>query len=171
MTIHQLEHQETINESPQKSIVVISDQVRTPENVGMIFRVAESFGVEKLLFCGDSPDLTNKKVKRTTRNTEKEVSFEFNLNANSVISSLRKDGFQLVGLELTNHSTDIRQTSFTEYDKIAIFIGSERQGISLEILEKLDSCVYIPMWGKNSSINVVNALSIALYEIINQMDS
>ena len=49
--------------------------------------------------------------------------------------------------------------------KLALFIGAERTGISDEIIPELNECVHIDMFGKNSSINVINALSIGLYEI------
>jgi tRNA G18 (ribose-2'-O)-methylase SpoU len=44
-------------------------------------------------------------------------------------------------------------------------IGSEIAGISEELLKISHQIVHINMFGKNSSMNVVQAASIALYEI------
>jgi tRNA G18 (ribose-2'-O)-methylase SpoU len=42
---------------------------------------------------------------------------------------------------------------------------NEKEGIDSEILKELDSILHFDLFGNNSSINVVNALSVALYEI------
>jgi len=55
--------------------------------------------------------------------------------------------------------------NFSKYQKIAIFIGAERFGIDEKTLTNLNAIVHINMFGKNSSINVVNSLGICLYEI------
>ena len=46
-----------------------------------------------------------------------------------------------------------------------LVVGSERNGIQHEILTCADSVYHIPMYGQNSSMNVAQATSIALYEI------
>jgi tRNA G18 (ribose-2'-O)-methylase SpoU len=50
---------------------------------------------------------------------------------------------------------------------MALVVGSEINGVSAEILNISNQIVHINMYGKNSSMNVVQATSIALYEIIN----
>jgi tRNA G18 (ribose-2'-O)-methylase SpoU len=48
-------------------------------------------------------------------------------------------------------------------------IGEENFGISEAVLQQMDAVVHIPMFGQNSSMNLVQATSVALYEITNQM--
>ena len=48
-------------------------------------------------------------------------------------------------------------------------MGSERHGI--ENTHHVDQTVSIPMYGKNSSMNVIHSLSIALYEATNQLNN
>jgi tRNA G18 (ribose-2'-O)-methylase SpoU len=48
-------------------------------------------------------------------------------------------------------------------------VGSERNGIENEILKCANSIYHIPMFGQNSSMNVAQATSIALYEITNSL--
>ena len=162
----QLSHNEIVNTINQKEIIVITDNIRTPENVGMLFRVSEAFGVTKVILIGESPDLTNNRVKRTARSTEKELSISFNQNSTEVIQSLKKNSFHLIGLEITNTSTLLNKFNFSKQNKIALFIGNERNGINPEILNELDTILHFDLFGKNSSINVINALTIGLYEIL-----
>ena len=46
-------------------------------------------------------------------------------------------------------------------------MGSERNGIKNTNL--LDKTIAIPMYGKNSSMNVIHSLAITLYEVTNQI--
>ncbi len=166
MKTKQLIHSEITNNSKVKEIIVITENVRTPENIGMLFRVSEAFGVKKVFLVGDSPDLTNRKVIRTARNTEKELSIQYFNEMQPLLDSLKNDNYFLIGLELTNNSQNIKNYDFNKHQKIALFIGAERFGISDTTLQNIDVCVHIEMFGKNSSMNVVNALGICLYEIL-----
>lgn len=162
----QLSHFEVTNKKTKKEIIVVTDNIRTPENVGMLFRIAEAFGVKKVFLIGQSPNLSNKKVLRTARNTEKELEIQFLETMPSLIEKLKEEKFKLIGLELTKTSNKLKESDIKKYKKIALFIGAERFGISEQTLSKLDKIVHIDLFGKNSSINVVNALGICLYEIM-----
>ncbi len=165
MKTKQLAHEEVANKKSKKEIVVVTDGIRTPENVGMIFRIAEAFGVKKVFLVGESPDLNNKKVIRTARSSQKALEIQFLKTMPNLMKKLKKENYLLLGLELTNTSTSIHKFDFTKNKKIALFIGAERFGIAEETLAALDANVHINLFGKNSSINVVNALGICLYEI------
>ena len=54
--------------------------------------------------------------------------------------------------------------------KIALVIGGENHGISSEVLQEIDIAVHITMYGKNSSMNVVQATGIALHCIIQSLN-
>ena len=70
-----------------------------------------------------------------------------------------------MGLEITDNSQPLKEFDFSILQKIAVFIGNEKHGIDFPILKELDAVLHFDLYGKNSSINVVNALSIAMYEI------
>jgi tRNA G18 (ribose-2'-O)-methylase SpoU len=46
-------------------------------------------------------------------------------------------------------------------------LGSERHGI--KNINLVDTTIAIPMYGRNSSMNVVHSLAITLYEATNQL--
>jgi len=162
----QLNHTEIQTKDNSKELIVVADCIRTPENIGMILRVSEGFGVKKVVFLGDSPDLSNRKVLKTARSTEKEIETVFTENWQKILIQLKEENFTLIGLEITDNSTVLKDFDFKKHPKIALFIGNERNGISAEILNELDFAVHFDLYGKNSSINVVNALSVGLYEIL-----
>lgn len=161
----QLTHTEITNPTTNKEIVVVADEIRSPENVGMILRVSEAFGSKEVIFLGNSSTLENRKVKRTSRSAEKGLSVLFNQLPQETTEELKARGFKLIGIEITNNSSLLKDFSFQNLHKIAVFIGNEKEGIASEILTKMDIVLHFDLFGTNSSINVVNALSVALYEI------
>jgi tRNA G18 (ribose-2'-O)-methylase SpoU len=148
-------------------IVLVCDKIRTPENIGMIFRVAESFGVEEIILDKESPSPADRSVKRISRDANKQVKFEVSDNLPGEIEKLKLGNYQVFALEITSDSKPVTQLKIKK-EKIVLVLGAERNGISRQLLELCDEAVHIDMYGNNSSMNVVNALSVALYEITNK---
>jgi len=161
----QKEHEHVKNENHDLSIVLIAENIRTPENVGMIMRLAEAFGVQKLYFTGENAINLTTKVKRASRNTYKTVKSEFGVEGSQTIVQLTKSGYHTIALEITNRSEPLQKLRKVNFKKLALVIGSERHGISEELLQLCQNHYHISMFGENSSINVVNALAIGLYKV------
>lgn len=164
----QLVHKEIKNKQYKFPITIVCDAIRTPENIGMCFRIADSFGVEKIYIHEHSMPLENRKVKKTARNTVHLIEHERYADFNKLIVRLKNESNFVVGLEITDNSTKIQDFDFKKHPKIALIVGSERNGISN--LDIIDKSIAIPMYGKNSSMNVIHSLAIALYEITNQLN-
>ncbi|MEO9954316.1 TrmH family RNA methyltransferase [Nonlabens sp.] len=163
----QLTHYDIENQQKQFPITIVCDAIRTPENIGMCFRISESFGVEKIYFHEDSPTIANRVVKKTARNTAAQIDYDTYDNFTALINKLKKDGNTIIGIEITDKSVAIQKFDFKNHDKIVLLLGSERHGI--ENVDLLDYTVSIPMFGRNSSMNVIHSLAISLYEVTNQL--
>ena len=163
----QLSHYDIKNQQKQFPITIFCDAIRTPENIGMCFRVSESFGVSKIYLHENSPAVTNSIVKRTARNTIKQLEYNTYANFEKTIQQLKDEGNTIIGIEITDKSIDIQNFNFKNHKKIVLLLGSERNGIGN--INILDYSIAIPMFGQNSSMNVIHSLSIALYEVTNQL--
>lgn len=163
----QLSHYDIKNQQKQFPITIVCDAIRTPENIGMCFRVSESFGVSKIYLHENSPAVTNSIVKRTARNTIKQLEYNTYANFEKTIQQLKDEGNTIIGIEITDKSIDIQNFNFKNHKKIVLLLGSERNGIGN--INILDHSIAIPMFGKNSSMNVIHSLGIALYEVTNQL--
>ena len=152
----------------KNKIILVTNQVIRPANVGSLFRVADAFGVEKLILGGTKIEL-NRKVWNTSRATEKVVDFEQAENTKKIIGNLKQQGYKVICLEITKNSKAISEIELEKNQKIVLVVGSERNGIENEILKCANSIYHIPMFGQNSSMNVAQATSIALYEITNSL--
>ena len=163
----QLTHYDIENKQQQFPITIVCDAIRTPENIGMCFRISESFGVEKIFLHENSPSIENRKVINTARNTLTQIPFEIYNDFEQTIRQLKKEGNTIIGIEITDKSINIQDFDFSSKEKIVLLLGSERNGI--ENIDLVDATVAIPMYGRNSSMNVIHSLSIALYETTNQL--
>lgn len=163
----QLTHYDIQNESVKFPITIVCDALRTPENIGMCFRISESFGVSKIYLHESSPDSNNRIVKKTARNTLHQIPYESYTNFETLITTLRQDGNAIIGIEITDKSINLKDYDFGVHKKIVLILGSERNGINN--VGMTDKTVSIPMYGQNSSMNVIHSLSIALYEATNQL--
>ena len=167
----QLKYHETTNIKTTFPIVVICDNFHSPENVGMAFRVCEIMGVQQLYLTGDCPTPPNKKIRKTARTADKKVSFTSIATTTEAVELLKEEGYTLVGIEITDESQNLHTFDFIAHQKIALILGAERFGIATEVLQQVDHCLHIPMFGAISSMNVVMAMSISLYELTKQLTS
>lgn len=167
----QLDHQHTKFDQKKFPVIIFCDQLRTPENVGMIFRLADAFGVEKIYLNELSPKPGDRSVKRIARSVNESVPSHLMSDPLNELSQLRKLNYKIIALEITQDSKPIQNLKLDLKDKLVIVIGAERNGIEARILDLCDEKIHIPMYGINSSMNVANSLSIALYEITNQFNS
>ena len=136
--------------------------------MGSLFRTADAFGVEKLILCGEHIVL-GRKMAKTSRATEKVVNYEISESASNVVSNLKTQGYQIISLEITNSSQSIHAFTFSKEKPIVLVVGDENFGVSEAILKNSDASIHIDMFGQNSSMNVVQATNIALYEITKQL--
>ncbi|MFD2541638.1 TrmH family RNA methyltransferase [Lacinutrix gracilariae] len=164
----QLTHYNTNFSKRTFPIHIICENVTNAPNIGSLFRTADAFGIEKMVFCGTHIPL-GRKMTKTSRATEKVVPFEVKENASEVVLQYQKQGYQIVALEITSNSTAIDSYTLTTNKPVALIIGDENFGVSQDILNLSDAVIHIEMFGQNSSMNVVQATTIALYEMTKQL--
>ena len=133
----------------------------------MCFRISESFGVQKIYFDESSPSTENRIVKKTARNTISQIKHAVYNDFNEIIHQLKAEGNTIIGIEITDKSINIQDFNFKNHKKIVLLLGSERNGI--ENINLVDETIVIPMYGRNSSMNVIHSLAITLYEVTNQL--
>lgn len=170
---------DTIESVPE--IIVIAHNIRSTHNVGAIFRTSEGFGVSKIILSGYTPypsiphdprlphirEKLTHQIHKTALGAETMVPFEYQEQPN--INELRKAGYRIIGLEQDDTSTMLN--TYAPPEKIALLLGEEVAGISIELRDVCDDLVEIPMVGKKESFNVSVATGIALYGLTSRRPS
>jgi len=137
-------------------IEVFLEDVRSPYNVGAIFRTAEAFGVSGIVLSASTPPPTHTRASRTSRGTHRIVKWRY---GNIDEMEKRENVFAL-----EEGGTPIGEFTFPE--KGTVLVGSEELGLSpeaLDIARKSRGIVSIPMFGVKRSLNVSVAFGILLY--------
>lgn len=165
----QLEHADHGGATQKFPLCFLAHDIDVPMNIGSFFRIADALGVEKIFLTGKSLTPPNPKIKKTSRSTEKYVVYEYEENPLDVVNKLKTLGYRIVSLEITSASVDITDMAVHKNEKICLILGSENSGICQELLNVSDTTIHIPMLGKNSSMNVANACSIATYELTRKL--
>lgn len=151
--------------------VLVLDNIRSVENVGSIFRTAESFGVEKVVLVGITPapvDRFGRKRKdlaKVALGREDRVLWEKVEDVLSIISLLKDEDYQILALEQDKRSVRLRD--FKAEEKFALIVGNEVEGISKSVLDQVDKILEIPMTGESESLNVSVATGVALFHLCN----
>lgn len=161
----QLKHEDLPFEKKTFPIVLVCDHIYFQQNIGSLFRISEAFGVEKIIFVGAEIPLTPRKINKTSRSTHLHVPYTVIEETQYLIDYLSANSYEVISLEITDSSKPLREVIIPDTKKIALVVGSEINGISDTILDISNQIVHINMYGNNSSMNVVQATSIALYEI------
>ena len=167
MKTEQLSHETTQTKAPLFPFVLVCDGLSSPANAGSLFRLADALGIAHLYFCNSTINYDSTRLKRTARSSEKSIAFSEVEDIAALLSSLKAEGYTILGLELTTTSQPLKQFAAHDFEKIALVLGNERHGISDAILNLTHHSIHIPMRGKNSSMNVSQAAAITAYQLIN----
>lgn len=138
--------------------ILVLDRIRSPYNVGAIFRSAEAFGISRIILVEGTASPEHVRALRTSRGTTTVVPWTFMPEADVVEFLHGYDPSCVIALELGGTSIN----DFTFPSRGVAVLGSEEFGISPEILSCCGSRVTIPMGGAKGSLNVSVAAGILL---------
>lgn len=143
-----------------KNFILILDGIQDPGNIGTILRTANWFGVDLLLVSGDSVDLFNPKVVRSSMGSLFHLQFSGTDNLAKTIKELQQRNFTVISstpqAETSVHSLQVKPP-------LAFILGSEAHGVSPEIQQLATITVSIPRHGEAESLNVAVAGGILMY--------
>ena len=147
-----------------EDLLVILVNIQDPGNLGTIIRTVDSIGLTQIILSKGTVDPYSPKVVRSTMSGIFRVNIEQVDDIASTIKQIQKNKFKVVATSLaTNKSMyDI------SYNKTAIVIGNEANGVTKEVLGLADEKVKIPMLGKTESLNAAVAAGVVMYEYVRQ---
>ena len=156
-------YNETNFEQVLKNKVLILDHIQDTNNFGAIVRSAAAFGFETVFI----PKKRSVKItERTFTIASGGMEYIDIVLYNSIFSLLKKiksNNYWTIGLDM-NSKNKIKEINLVD-QKIALVLGSEQNGISLEIQKKLDLVAQIDMSESIESLNASVAAAIAMHQI------
>ncbi|WP_185854920.1 RNA methyltransferase [Blattabacterium cuenoti] len=145
--------------------ILILDGIEKPGNLGSMLRIADAVGVHFIILCNIKTYIYNPNIIRCSLGSvfTNKILIE---EKKSIISWLQKKKIEIVVTGFHEKSIQLYRTKFSS--RLAIVLGSENKGVSPIWLNIAHKIVTIPMFGDMDSLNVSNAMSIIIYEVLRQ---
>ena len=156
-----LEYAKSKNENPY---IIILDEIEDPYNLGSIIRTAVASGCHGMIIKNRDACKVNNTVIKISSGTAFNIRISLVNNISKAIEYLKSNGLWIVGSDMNGNNmyeTNLKGTT-------CLVMGNEGKGISKLVREKCDYICSIPMYGNAESLNVSNATSVMIYEIIRQ---
>ncbi len=150
-----------------KRLLLVLDQIQNCQNMGMLFRSAEAFGVEGVIVIPHATaDLYDRNVIKASMGSFFRLPVTIS-TASEVVSFLRQNKIAMISTSLeAKLPLESLQVTFPS----ALVVGNETHGIDKEFAQAADQLIAIPMKGEIQSLNVVVATSICLYHLFCKND-
>jgi tRNA G18 (ribose-2'-O)-methylase SpoU len=145
----------------QRELILACPAFRSRVNLSNIVRTCGCFGIRRVIACG-----SGRLDDRIARDGADSVTIEVHRSLPPVLDRLKRDGWQLVGLEQATHSENL--FTFPFVSRTVLVIGNERLGIEPDVLARLDRVAEIPMAGMPHSLNAATSTAVAIYEYCRQ---
>lgn len=147
-----------------QDMIVILDDIQDPGNLGTILRTVDSVGLNQIIISNKTADAYNPKVVRSTMGAIFRVNIIQSEDLEKTIKEIKKHKFKIIATSLNTDESIYN----INYEKKALIIGNEANGVSEELLNLSDIKVKIPMLGKTESLNASVATGVILYEYVRQ---
>lgn len=134
-------------------------------NTSAVMRSCEVFGIQNLHVVEEK---YGKKIdKEIAMGAQKWVDVSrYNSNIDCV-KTLKEKGYQIIAT--TPHENDCLLDDFDISKPSALFFGTERNGLSEEVMNEADGFLKIPMVGFTESLNISVSAAIIIQNIMNRL--
>ncbi|MCK5846097.1 MAG: RNA methyltransferase [Bacteroidales bacterium] len=141
-------------------LVLALDTIQDPGNLGTIIRIADWYGINKIICSNETADAYNPKVVQATMGAITRVKFEYT-NLQNWLGNLPQN-VNIYGTLLDGENMYESKLS----DSGVIVVGNEGNGISEEVQALLTHKIKIPSYNNSQmeSLNVAVATSIVCAE-------
>ncbi len=146
-----------------KHRIAVLEDVVNPTNVGAIFRSAAALGMDAVLLTPNCSNPLYRRSIRVSMGTVFQIPWTF-LPENG-IQILHALGFQTAAMALTEDSVSIEDQRLAAEEKLAIFLGTEGDGLAASTIVDCDYTVRIPMAHGVDSLNVAAASAVAFWQL------
>ncbi len=151
-------------------ITVVLEDIFQPHNASAVLRSCDCFGIQDVHIIENenkyqvNPDValgSSKWINLILHNNEKNNSLQ-------TIKKLKNEGYRIVATSPNVNDINLDQFEINK-GKIALFFGTELNGLSEDALNNSDEFVKIPMYGFTESLNISVSAAIILQTFIHKL--
>ncbi|MBR5105293.1 MAG: RNA methyltransferase [Alistipes sp.] len=147
-------------------ITVMTENMFHAQNASAIVRHCEAFGVQNIHtveeLCPFLPTLN------IALGTERWIDINRHATTADAVKALREQGYRIIATT-PHHRSCTPETFDVKKGKFALVFGTEKTGVSEDILKEADEYLQIPMCGMVDSLNVSASAAILIYMLSQRM--
>lgn len=166
MSVQRVQRIQQVLNTRQPDLTVFMDDVHKPQNLGAIVRTCDATGVPQIHAWSTLLRLSVPHL--TSGGSRPWVKFKRHPTAADGVKHLKDKNFKLVAAHLSPTAMPYTDYDFTQ--ATALVVGTEKHGVSQEVLEQCDEHIIVPMTGMVESLNVSVAAALILFEARRQRE-
>ena len=136
-----------------EDFILILDNLQDPGNMGTILRTVDSVNLKQIIVSKNTTDAYSPKVVRSTMGAIFRVNIIESDDLLKTIDDIKKQKYKVL---VTSLNTD-KNLYDVQLKKVAVVIGNESNGVSKEILKKVDTHIKIPMLRKDRKSKCISS--------------
>ena len=148
--------------------VAVLEGIVDPTNVGALFRSAAALGMDAVLLSPTCCDPLHRRSARVSMGAVFRISWA-GLGGepwpNSAMEELKGHGFAAAAMALSQSSVNIDDPALLAEQKLALFLGTEGNGLAAKTIAQCDYTVCILMAHGMDSLNVAAAGAVAFWQL------
>ena len=165
LTDNRKERFQKVLENRTKHFTIAVEDIFQMHNTSAVMRSCEIFGIQELNVIeqryGKSID------KEIAMGAQKWVDINKFETVTDCLKTMKSKGYQIIAT--TPHESDCLWDDFDISKPSALFFGTERDGLSEEIIQAADGFLKIPMVGFTESLNISVSAAIIIQNLMNRL--
>lgn len=146
-------------------LTVVAQDVYQLHNTSAVVRSCDVFGVQNIHVIEEK--IPRRIDKEIAMGAQKWVDINRYNSTKACIKKLREKGYQIVAT--SPHADSQLLEDFDILKPSALFFGTERDGLSEEIMHEADTTIKIPMVGFTESLNISVSAAIILQHLTSKL--
>jgi 23S rRNA (guanosine2251-2'-O)-methyltransferase len=149
-----------LTDAPERSLLLVLDQVTDPHNVGAILRSAAAFGSLGIVTQDRHAPPESGVVAKAASGALERVPWVRVVNLARALEEIAEAGFWRIGLA-GDAETELKDALGPQ--RVALVLGAEGEGMRHNTRQHCDALAKLPISDAIESLNVSNAAAVAMY--------
>ncbi|MCF6213663.1 MAG: RNA methyltransferase [Flavobacteriaceae bacterium] len=150
-----------INFKAEKPLILVTESIEKPGNIGALLRTADAANVEAVLIANPKTDVYNPNCIRSSVGCvfTNQIAVD---STENIIKYLQSNNINVYCATLSDSSQNYHSQDYNK--ATAIVVGTEATGLTQEFINAATQNIMIPMQGKIDSMNVSVSAAILIFE-------
>ncbi|MGB0346345.1 MAG: TrmH family RNA methyltransferase [Balneolaceae bacterium] len=153
-------------------LTIVLEDLHKAHNANAVLRSCDGFGIQDVHIIENQNEFDSAgTVSIGAHNwlTLHRYNSETENNIDRCFNDLRDQGYQIIATTPHEQDSNIDQLDITK--RTALVFGTELEGVSEEVTEKVEGFVKIPMYGFSESFNISVSAAICMFELTKRIRS